>query len=154
MKFLRNLVTHAVVLVIGFMLGIYFLPILTAPEAPSISDIQTTDQVLYRGAFKKDLPGSDLFHWGEGALSITPSAINFIGSIAPGPDYQLYLTENLIESEQAFLSVKEQSLKVGPVKTFDNFIVPMSDSTVLEKYTAVLIWCESFSKYITAASYR
>ena len=155
MRILRHLITHTIALVIGIALGIYLLPILIAPEAPSDSEIMAAqEKTIYRGTFRKDLPGSDLLHWGEGELSITPTAINFIGSISPGPDYQLYLTDKIIETEQDFLDVRAISLRVGPVKTFNNFIVPISDTIDLNRYSAVLIWCESFSKYITAASFR
>ncbi len=155
MKFLWQLITHSIALVIGFALGIYILPILIAPDAPSISDVMiSSEQTLYRGAFRKDLPGSDLLHWGEGELSVTPTSINFIGSISPGPDYQLYLTDRLIESKQEFLVSRASALKVGPVKTFDNFIVPVQGTVDLNQYSAVLIWCETFDMYITAASYR
>lgn len=68
--------------------------------------------------------------------------------------YQLYLTDKIIENEEDFLLAKANSLKVGPVKTFDNFIVPVPDTIEVNKYGAVLIWCESYSKYITAASYQ
>ena len=155
MKFLRFLITHSIALFIGFALGIYLLPVIIAPDAPSVSDVMSSsDKTLYRGTFRKDLSGSDLLHWGEGEVSITPTSINFFGSLAPGPDYQLYLTDRLIESKQEFLVAKASSLKIGSVKTFDNFIVPIQSEVDLNKYNAVLIWCETFSMFITAASYR
>ena len=155
MKFLRFLITHSIALFIGFALGIYLLPVIIAPEAPSVSDVMSSsDKTLYRGTFRKDLPGSDFLHWGEGEVSITPTSINFIGSLAPGPDYQLYLTDRLIESKQEFLVAKANSLKIGSVKTFENFIIPVQAEVDLNKYSAVLIWCETFSMFITAASYR
>ena len=50
--------------------------------------------------------------------------------------------------------VKDQSARVGDVRTFDNFIVSIPDGIELEDYKAVVIWCESFGEFITATSYR
>jgi len=40
------------------------------------------------------------------------------------------------------------------VKTFDNFIVAVPDSVDIARYNTVVIWCEAFSQFITAAKYR
>lgn len=155
MKLLRRLITHGMALVLGVALGIYLLPILIAPPAPTVEELRSSEnQVIYRARFIKELESSDLFHWGEGEVSISRQNINFIGSLAPGPDYQLYLTENLVETESAFLEIKNESLKLGPVKTFENFTLPITGAVELEKYTAIVIWCESFGAFITAARYR
>jgi hypothetical protein len=45
-------------------------------------------------------------------------------------------------------------LRVGDVKTFENFIVPMPAGADLASYTSVIVWCETFSQFITAAQYR
>jgi hypothetical protein len=50
--------------------------------------------------------------------------------------------------------VKEQSLRLGDVKTFENFIVAVPEGVSLSNYDTVVIWCESFSEFITAARYR
>jgi len=155
MKFLGFLVTHTIALVLGVALGIYLLPILTAPEGPSISEVtSSSQQALYKTRFHKDVAGSDLIHWGEGTVSINKTNISLMGSLAPGPDYFLYLTKNLVDTGDSFLQIKADSLKVGPIRTFDNFIVPLDESVDLEQYAAIVVWCETFSQFITSASYR
>ncbi len=155
MKFLGFLVTHTIALVLGVALGIYLLPILTAPEGPSVSEVtSSSQQALYKTRFHKDVAGSDLIHWGEGAVSINKTNISLMGSLAPGPDYFLYLTKNLVDTRDSFLEIKADSLKVGPIRTFDNFIVPLDESVDLEQYGAIVVWCETFSQFITSASYR
>ena len=44
--------------------------------------------------------------------------------------------------------------RVGEVKTFDNFIVPLPDAIEPSRYNTVIVWCETFSQFITAAKYR
>ena len=155
MKFLGFLVTHTIALVLGVALGIYLLPILTAPEGPSVSEVtSSSQQALYKTRFHKDVAGSDLIHWGEGTVSINKTNISLMGSLAPGPDYFLYLTKNLVDTGDSFLQIKADSLKVGPIRTFDNFIVPLDESVDLEQYAAIVVWCETFSQFITSASYR
>ena len=157
MKLLRFLITHsmALALALGVMLGFYLLPILTEPEGPSVSEVTySSQQALYKTRFDKEVTGSDLLHWGEGDVSISKTSISLMGSLAPGPDYFLYLTKNLVDSRESFLEIKADSLKVGPIRTFDNFIVPLDESVDLEQYAAVVVWCETFSQFITSASYR
>ena len=154
-KLIRFLLTHGIALALGFVLGIYLLPILIAPEAPSDNAVATaSQQAIFRGKFRKALPGSDFLHWGEGNFSISKNQISFMGSLAPGPDYQLYLTRNLALTEQEFLLIKDQSAKIGAVATFDNFILNLPENIDPTDFKAVIIWCETFSKFITAASYQ
>jgi hypothetical protein len=40
------------------------------------------------------------------------------------------------------------------VKTFENFIVPVPDGIDVTRYDTVVVWCETFSMFITAAKYR
>ncbi len=155
MRLLRFLITHFMALALGVMLGIYLLPILTAPEGPTVSEVAfSSQQALYQTRFDREVAGSDLIHWGEGDVSISKTSISLMGSLAPGPDYFLYLTKNLVDSRESFLQIKADSLKVGPIRTFDNFIVPLDESIDLEQYAAVVVWCETFSQFITSASYR
>ena len=140
---------------LGVALGIYLLPILVAPEAPSDAEVTTSSQqAMFSGQFRKDLPGSDFLHWGEGKISISAKQVSFMGSIAPGPDYKLYLTRDLVLNEQEFMTVKDQSVSIGNIKTFDNFILPLPDTINPADYRAVVVWCESFGKFITAAKYQ
>lgn len=155
MKLLGFLITHAIALVLGVALGIYLLPILTEPEGPSASEVSaSSQQALYKTQFHKNVAGSNMIHWGEGTVSISETSISLKGSLAPGPDYFLYLTKNLVDTRDSFLQIKADSLKVGPVRTFDNFIVPLDESVDLEQYAGIVVWCETFSQFITSASYR
>lgn len=154
-KIFLLLISHGAVGVAGFALGIYLLPILTAPAGPSSSEIaKMSSQAVFRGEFKKDLAGSDLLHWGEGTLSIGAKFITFEGELAPGPDYKLYLTPSFVETEADFLALKANSVRVGDVKTFDNFVVPIPDGLNLADFDTALVWCESFEQFISAARYR
>jgi hypothetical protein len=59
-----------------------------------------------------------------------------------------------VETEVAFQALKAQMIEVGPVRTFENFMVPVPESIDPAEYTAAIVWCESFSQFITAAEYR
>ena len=149
------LITHAAVAAFGFAAGIYTLPLLIAPAAPSTAEVQAQAQrAVHTGQFRRDLKGSDALHWGEGKVSVGPDAISLQGEIAPGPDYKLYLSPKFVETEADVEPLKSQMLRVGDVKTFRNFIVPLPAGVNLEKYDTVLVWCETFREFITAAKYR
>ena len=154
-KLFRILFTHGVALAAGFALGIYLLPILIAPEGPSNADvIRSAQQAQFSGQFRKDLTGSDFLHWGEGNISISSTQVVFMGSLAPGPDYKLYLTPQPVQNEAEFNAVKAQSVRVGDVKTFDKFILDMPPNVNPAEYRGVVVWCETFGEFITSASYR
>ncbi len=116
-------------LVIGFALGVYFLPILTE---------------------EKGLDTAAL-HWGEGTVRASDTRIWLEGKISPGPDYRLYLTPSLATDEASFLKIKDQSVQVGEVKAFSNFSLDVPPGITVGDYPAVLIWCEAFGEFITAA---
>ena len=142
-------------LVVGFAVGIYVLPILTAPDAPSSAEAQAAGaSAEYSGEFRRTLKGSDPLHWGEGVVKIGPRAVSLVGRIAPGPDYKLYLVPEFVETKDEFLRLKASSARVGDVKTFENFIVALPHGTDIARYNTVVVWCESFSQFITAARYR
>jgi hypothetical protein len=154
-KILLLSLSYLLVFGFGFGLGVYLLPILAAPPAPSVAQVQAAGQGrMFSGSFRRDLKGSDGFHWGEGQLTLTPQAASFAGKLAPGPAYKLYLVRGFVEDEAAFQRVKAQALPVGDIKTFDNFIVPLPSGTPLENYDTAVVWCEAFSRFITAAKYR
>ena len=92
----RNLIlsgTHLAAATAGFAAGIYTLPILTAPEAPTAADVaHVSSDVMFRGRFVRDLADSDALHWGEGEVSISATTVTLLGRLAPGPDYWLYLS--------------------------------------------------------------
>ena len=148
-------VSHLVALAVGFAAGVYFLPILVAPDAPDESEVQAVARAAeFTGEFVRDLEDSDALHWGEGTVSVGRDAISLEGRIAPGPDYKLYLSPEFVETEAEFNRLKSSMVRVGDVKTFENFIVPVAASVDPGDYTSVIIWCESFGEFITAAKYR
>ena len=154
-KFLVSLCTHAIAVGVGFAAGIYALPILIAPEPPPnemIAEIAT--KARYSAQFTRDLADSDALHWGEGEVSITSDRVALRGSLAPGPDYQLYLSPTFVETEADFQQLKADMRHVGPVKTFDNFVVTIPADINVGDYTSVIVWCETFGQFITAAQYR
>jgi len=154
-KTLLLIASHVVALAVGFALGIYALPILTAPPAPSAAEIASqTSQATYTGQFRRDLKDSDLLHWGEGTVSVSPQSIVLSGKLAPGPDYKLYLSPEFVETEADFVRLKARMMRVGDVKTFENFVVRVPESVDISRYNTVIVWCESFGQFITAAKYR
>lgn len=154
-KLFRIVLTHGIALAAGFALGIYLLPVLIAPEPPSDEAVGSSmQQAIFTTRFTRDLPGSDFLHWGEGEVSISATRIGFTGSLAPGPDYQLYLSRELTLDEESFLRVKAEAVRIGPVKTFENFLLDIPAGVDPADYNAIVVWCESFSEFITAASYR
>lgn len=147
--------SHAVALCVGFALGVYALPILTAPDAPTSAEAGlAASQAAYTGKFRRDLAGSDLLHWGEGTISIGAEQVAFQGRLAPGPDYKLYLSPEFVDNEADFNRLKRRMARVGDVKTFENFVVPVPPSIDVATYTTAVVWCESFGRFITAARYR
>ena len=149
------LATHGIAIGAGFALGIYLLPILTAPDGPSDAEVTAAaSQAIYSTQFTRDLPGSDLLHWGEGDVSISARRVSFMGEIAPGPDYKLYLMPELVLDEPSFLAIKGQSAYIGDVKSFDNFILEIPENVNIASYKAVIVWCETFGEFITAAAYQ
>jgi hypothetical protein len=147
--------THLAVLVLGFALGVYALPILTAPAAPTADQVgSVASQATYVGNFRRDLKDSDLLHWGEGKVSVGRRSISLLGKLAPGPDYKLYLSPEFVETEADFARLKPRMARVGDVRTFDNFVVPVPESIDVSRYDTVIVWCESFGQFITAARYR
>ncbi|WP_422371410.1 DM13 domain-containing protein [Hoeflea sp.] len=147
--------SHGAMLAIGFVLGIYFLPILTAPEGPDDAMLAESAQAaLYTGEFSRDLEGSDFLHWGEGSVSISAEQIAHQGKLAPGPDYKLYLLPEFVETEAQFEAARQRAVRLGDIKTFDGFLIDVPPSVDIEAYTTVVVWCESFGEFITAAKYR
>ena len=155
MKPLFLTATHGAALLIGFGLGVYLLPILTAPESPGEATLEEmAKNALYRAELSRDRRGSDVLHWGEGTISLKKSEIVHQGKLAPGPDYKLYLVQEFVEHEDEFLPIKDQAQLVGDVKTFNGFLLDVPTGVDIEQFTTVLVWCEAFSEFITSAEYR
>lgn len=155
MRRLILLISHTAAVALGFALGVYYLPILTAPDGPDQAALQQSSaSALYSASFTRDLRGSDRLHWGEGTISVTPTQIVHDGRLSPGPDYKLYLTPAFVEDEAEFEAIKAQSVQVGDVKSFDGVILDVPSGVDVNAYTSVVVWCEAFGEFITAAQYR
>ncbi|WP_394688042.1 DM13 domain-containing protein [Hoeflea sp.] len=155
LRWIIRLTTHGFMLVIGFALGIYLLPIITAPPSPDQTMLaESARTALYKADLQRDLKGSDFLHWGEGTISISTTRITHQGSLAPGPDYKLYLVPEFVEDEAEFLAVRDTAQRIGDIKTFDGFVVDVPSTVDIEAYTTVLVWCETFGEFISAAKYR
>lgn len=153
MRALVLLATHGIALAVGFALGVYLLPILTAPDSPDAAMLaEGSADAIYRAELTRDLRGSDFLHWGEGTIAISPTRIVHEGALAPGPDYKVYLTRDLVTHEDEF--VREEAALLGDVKTFGGFLLDVPPNLDVNEYSSVLVWCESFSEFITAARYR
>ena len=153
-KLILLTVSHLATACLGVALGIYLLPILIAPESPTATQVQAAmGGIRFTGQFQRDLEDSDALHWGEGSVTIGRDAVTLEGRLAPGPDYRLYLSPEFVETEADFQRLKPSMVQVGPIRTFDNFIVPLPDHIDPAQYAAAVVWCESFSQFITAAEY-
>lgn len=149
------IISHLAFGAVGFGLGIYLLPILIAPEAPTTTEInQLSSKASFKGTFTKDLEDSDALHWGEGDVFISEETISLMGKLSPGPDYRLYLSPEFVETEARFNALKNSMVEVGAVNTFSNFVVNIPESIEPKEFTTVIIWCERFGEFITAAKYR
>lgn len=154
-RILFLIASHAAAAVVGFAAGIYLLPIIIAPPAPTASEVEAAAEgTQYRGEFRRDLEDSDALHWGEGTVFVGPAAISLQGRIAPGPNYKLYLSPEFVETEADFIRLKPSMVQVGDVKTFENFIVAVPEFIDPSAFNTVIVWCEAFSQFITAARYQ
>ena len=155
MKWLIRLGTHLVAVGIGFAAGIYYLPILIAPEGPDVQEVQSVaSSSQFTAEFRRDLQDSDALHWGEGTVYVSADSIALEGELAPGPDYRLYLSPRFVETEADFEALKSTMVEVGPIRTFENFMVSVPDSIDPADYSSVIVWCETFGQFITAAEYQ
>jgi hypothetical protein len=152
---IKLIFSHLGVAFFGFALGIYMLPIIIAPDSLSTAEIQAKyKEIRYSAEFTRHIRGSDALHWGEGKVSIGDKFITFIGKLAPGPDYKLYLSPKFVDTEADFKRSKHTMIKVGEIDTFKNFVVEFADDVNIAEFTTIVIWCETFDQFITAASYR
>lgn len=147
--------THAAALIVGFSLGVYLLPILVASPPPAVAELQAaSEDAQYHGSFRRDLKDSDALHWGEGRVSVGTQRIAHTGRLAPGPDYKLYLSPEFVETEADFLRLKDRMRRIGDVRGFEGFVLPVPDGVDVAQYTTVVVWCERFGQFISAARYR
>ncbi|MEC9216681.1 MAG: DM13 domain-containing protein [Pseudomonadota bacterium] len=154
-RWIIGLVSHAAALAIGFALGVYFLPVLTAPAGPErVALVEAAADARFTATFTRDLPGSEFLHWGEGTVSLSTRRIVHDGRLAPGPDDKLYLVDTFVNGEFTFLQVKDRARLIGDVKSFDGFVLDVPAGVDIAAFTTVVVWCEAFSEFITAAQYR
>ncbi|MDK1287668.1 DM13 domain-containing protein [Pseudoalteromonas umbrosa] len=136
-------------------MGVYSLPIMMAPPAPTQTALSTVaNQAKYTAMFNKNLKGSDFLHFGEGNVFIGQQSIGFEGRLAPGPDYRLYLSPTFVEDEAEFAKHKSTMQFVSTVTSFNGFIVDVPTGIDIEKFSTVVVWCETFGEFITATNYR
>jgi hypothetical protein len=154
-RFLFLMTTHLAMLAIGFVGGVYTLPILTAPPAPDSAILkEIADKAVFKGRLVRNLRGSDLLHWGEGVIEVSRNRIAHVGRLSPGPDYKIYLAPRFVDTKEAFLLAKKESIRIGDVKTFNGLIVQVPEGVDVYDYTTVVIWCETFDQFISAAEYQ
>ncbi|MGY8564220.1 DM13 domain-containing protein [Paracidovorax citrulli] len=149
------LATHALTLAAGFGAGVYLLPILTAPDGPNAAVVaQAMANSEHSARFERGLKGSDPVHWADGKVGVSAMQIVFDGRMAPGPDYKVYLAREFVDNRGDFLRIKQDAQLIGDVKTFDRFLLDVPADVDVEAYTTVVVWCEAFSQFISAAQYR
>ena len=71
--------------------------------------------------------------------------------ISPGPDYRLCLIPKYVETGAEFLQIKADSTQTGPTKAFEIFLLDIPADVEVTNFPAVLVWCELFGQFITAA---
>ena len=113
------------------------------------------------GHFNPDARDSDAIHRGRGQVSI----VAFMGTtnlvfaddfhVTPGPDYKIYLlTERGVETEERFKQIKDQAIRLAPMKQFQGYqVFKLSDAIDTAQIQSVLIWCEAFSQFISNADF-
>ncbi len=155
LKALLIIIMTLAIFAAGFIAGVYSLPILTEQPAPDIAILkQHQGRALFSAEFKPDLKGSDRLHYGDGMVYLTNDAISMQGTLSPGPDYQLYLSRNFIDNEADFLAQKGTMQRVAGVRSFNGFKLVVPQGIDVSDYNTVVIWCESFEEFITAAQYQ
>lgn len=119
-----------------------------------------TPIILKSGEFDPGAQDSDRFHKGWGNVQI----LNFKGEhkivfaddfkVTNGPDYKLYLVkEENVETENFFEQIKEDSYQIAEIKQFSGFSTyEIPEEIPLDEIKGVVIWCESFSEFITYAN--
>ena len=152
LRTLFTLLLIVVVFITGFVTGIYTLPIIMQPPESSHAEILAISQAAtYKGQFKKGLKDSDALHYATGEIYFTDNHIAFVGEIAPGPDYRLYLAKTFIETEADFKAQKHTMVEIANINQFSQFVLPKYRQVDLAQFHSVIIWCEHFEQFISAA---
>jgi hypothetical protein len=53
-----------------------------------------------------------------------------------------------------FVRLKRTMLRADDMQTFKNFVVEVPAGVDLSQFNTVIVWCESFGQFISAARYR
>ena len=140
---------------VGFGVGVYTLPILVEYQASTaVTPPPPATDLDRRGAFRRDLPGSDLGHWGEGGVRLSESdlVIEDGARFSPGPDYRVYLTTRFVDTKSDFLRIKGNAVEIGRMKKFTGPLTyPVPAEVDTNAYDNVVVWCEAFSMFISSA---
>lgn len=140
--------------VAGFATGVYTLPILIEARTAGGEPPPPVSAGDRQGRFLRDLPGSDPLHWGEGTVRLGTSGLVLEEDVtlAPGPDYRVYLTTRFVDTKEDFVSIKAEAIEVGRLRTFSGpQTFPVPAEVDIDAYDNVLVWCEAFSMFITSA---
>lgn len=153
--FAKLAISHLAVAALAFLLGLYSLPILIAPADPSPGTLALSiKNTRYLATIAEDVEGSDWLHWGKGRFSIGDDYIVFQGKLSPGPAYRLYLSPQFVATEDEFLRLKSSMIAIGEINSFANSVLAIKQSINIEDYNSVIIWCEAFNQFITAAQFK
>ena len=68
--------------------------------------------------------------------------------------YKLYLLDQFVEHEDEFEPIKDSAVRIGDVKTFGGFLIDIPEGVDVNDFNTVLVWCEAFGEFITAAQYQ
>jgi len=80
LKKIKLLLSAIIVFLLGFVSGVYTLPILMAPPSPSMLEFATaTLNTKYQATIPDSLSGSDVLHCGEGTFSLSEKNVVFQG---------------------------------------------------------------------------
>ena len=124
--------------------------------------IENKLNVIKKGFFNPKAKDSNFYHRGEGNLKI----INFNNintiifeenfKVTNGPDYKLYLVKEFdIETKKQFLKVKDDSYEISNVKNFEGYqTFEIPNNINIDEIKTAIIWCESFSQFITTANLK
>jgi len=154
-KLILLCISHIFFGVTGFVLGIYALPILVEPAGLSAAEMAiNAKSAIYTGSLVRNLRGSDPLHWGEGRVYVGPQGVSLEGKLAPGPDYKLYLSPEFVETTDEFERAKARMMRVGDVRAFHNFLLPLPNGVDVTRFNTVVIWCETFHQFISSAKYQ
>jgi hypothetical protein len=155
MKLILLCISHIFLGVTGFVLGVYTLPILVEPEGLSAAEMAIqANSATFTGGLTRNLRGSDALHWGEGRVYLGPQGVALDGKVTPGPDYKLYLSPEFVETKDQFELAKARMVRIGDVRAFHNFLLPVPNGVDVTRFNTVVIWCETFHQFVSSAKYR